>query len=177
MYWKLSHVRPFATPWTIQSMEFSRPEYWSGWPFPSPGDLSHPGIEPRSPALLADSLPTELSGKPQCRRELERIKRSELDALVAEANALAIFTKLFMLIFWLHQGPFGILVPWLLSPQALYTQCSSHWTAREFPPLLLYLMRHFPGHSPYGSPLGTFTGTPWRLWLWFQTTLIKQIPE
>ena len=45
-------------------MEFSRPEYWSGQPFPSPGDLSNPGIEPRSPALRADSLPAEPPGKP-----------------------------------------------------------------------------------------------------------------
>ena len=43
-------------------MEFSRPEYWSGQPFPSPGDLPNSGIEPGSPALQADSLPTELSG-------------------------------------------------------------------------------------------------------------------
>ena len=41
------------------SMEFSRPEHWSGLPYPSPGDLPNPGIEPRSPALQADSLPTE----------------------------------------------------------------------------------------------------------------------
>ena len=47
------------------SMKFSRPEYWSGYPFPSPGDLPNPGIEPRSPALQADSFPTELSGKLQ----------------------------------------------------------------------------------------------------------------
>ena len=45
-------------------MEFSRPEYWSGQPFPSPGDLPNPGIKPRSPALQAGSLPTELSEKP-----------------------------------------------------------------------------------------------------------------
>ena len=44
---------------TRQSMEFSRPEYWSGWPFPSPGDLPNPGIEPRSPAQQVDSLPAE----------------------------------------------------------------------------------------------------------------------
>ena len=44
-------------------MEFSRPEYWSGYPFPSPGDLPNPGIEPRSPALQAGSLPTELLGE------------------------------------------------------------------------------------------------------------------
>ena len=40
-------------------MEFSRPEYWSGLPFPSPGDLPNPGIEPRSPALQNDCLPSE----------------------------------------------------------------------------------------------------------------------
>ena len=44
-------------------MEFSRPEYWSGHPFPSPRNLPFPGIEPRSPALQADSLPTEPQGK------------------------------------------------------------------------------------------------------------------
>ena len=60
----LSHVRLFATPWTVayqapQSMEFSRQEYWSGLPFPSQGDLPNPGIEPGSPALQADALPSE----------------------------------------------------------------------------------------------------------------------
>ena len=45
-------------------MGFSRQEYWSGLPFPPPGDLPDPGIEPRSPALQADSLPPELQGKP-----------------------------------------------------------------------------------------------------------------
>ena len=57
----------FATPWTIAcqaplSMGFSRQEYWSGLPFSSPEDLPNPGIEPKSPALQADSLPTELPG-------------------------------------------------------------------------------------------------------------------
>ena len=45
-------------------MDFSRPGYWSGQPFPSPGDLPNPGIEPRSPALQMDSLPAEPQGKP-----------------------------------------------------------------------------------------------------------------
>ena len=68
--WKLSHVRLFATPWTVAcqappSMGFSRQEYWSGLPFPSPGDLSNPGIEPGSPALQADALTSEPPGKPQ----------------------------------------------------------------------------------------------------------------
>ena len=46
-------------------MEVSRPEYWSGESFPSPGDLPNPGIEPGSPALQADSLPAEPPGKPK----------------------------------------------------------------------------------------------------------------
>ena len=60
----LSHVRLFATPWTVAyqaslSMEFSRQEYWSGFPFPSPWDLPNPGIKPGSPALEADALTSE----------------------------------------------------------------------------------------------------------------------
>ena len=46
------------------SIGFSRQEYWSGLPFPSPGDLPNPGIEPGSSALQADSLPSEPTGKP-----------------------------------------------------------------------------------------------------------------
>ena len=58
----LSRVRLFVTPWTVAhevppSMEFSRQEYWSGLPFPSPGDSPVSGIEPMSPALQVDSLP------------------------------------------------------------------------------------------------------------------------
>ena len=49
-------------------MEFSMPEYWSGQQFPSPGDLPNPGTELRSPALQADSLPTEPQGKPKSTR-------------------------------------------------------------------------------------------------------------
>ena len=65
----LSPVRFFATPCTVAyqallSMEFSRQEYWSGMPFPSPGDLPNPGIEPGSPALQADAIPSEPPGKP-----------------------------------------------------------------------------------------------------------------
>ena len=63
-----SCFRHFATPRTVAhqappSMEFSRQEYWSGLPFPSPGDLPDPGIQPRSPALWADALPSEPPGK------------------------------------------------------------------------------------------------------------------
>ena len=64
----LSHVRLFATPWTVvhhapPSMGFSRQKYWSGLPFPSPEDLPDPGIEAGCPALLADALPSEAPGK------------------------------------------------------------------------------------------------------------------
>ena len=54
------------SPWTIAplSMGFSKQEYRNGLPFPSAGDLPNPGIEPRSPALQADSLPAEPLGKP-----------------------------------------------------------------------------------------------------------------
>ena len=65
----LSRVRLFATPWTVAyqtplSMGFSRQEYWSGVPLPSPGDLPSPGIKPRSPVLEADALSSEPPGKP-----------------------------------------------------------------------------------------------------------------
>ena len=69
--WNCQSLNPVclcATPWTEArqaplSIGFSRQEYWSGLPFPSPGDLPHPGIEPRSPALQADSLPSQPPGK------------------------------------------------------------------------------------------------------------------
>ena len=63
----LSRVQLFATPWTIAyqaplSMGFSRQEYWSGLPFPSPGDLPDPRIEPGSPASQIDALLSEPLG-------------------------------------------------------------------------------------------------------------------
>ena len=66
----LSRVQLFSTPWTLAcgaalSMGFSRQEYWSGLPFPSPGDFPNRGIEPGSPTLQADSLPSESPGKPK----------------------------------------------------------------------------------------------------------------
>ena len=65
----VSHVQVFATPWTVPhqtppSKEFSKQEYCSGLPFPSPEDPPDPVIKPRSPALLADALPSESPGKP-----------------------------------------------------------------------------------------------------------------
>ena len=65
----LSQVQLFATPWTVAcqappSMEFSRPEYWSGLPCPPPGDLPDPGIKLMSPASKVDSLPLSHQGRP-----------------------------------------------------------------------------------------------------------------
>ena len=65
----MTQVRLFATSWTVAdqaspSMEFSRQENWSELPIPAPGDLPDSGIEPGSPALQADVLPSEPPGKP-----------------------------------------------------------------------------------------------------------------
>ena len=73
--WKkvlITCVQLFATPWTVDcqaplSMEFSKQEYWSGLPFPTQGDLPDPWMDPRSPTLQADSLPSEPLGKPNCK--------------------------------------------------------------------------------------------------------------
>ena len=75
MVLSLSCVQLFVTPWTIihkapLSMGFPRQEYWSGLPFPPPGDLPDPGIKPGSPALQANSLPTEPRESPWCYRQV-----------------------------------------------------------------------------------------------------------
>ena len=64
-----SRIQLFVTPWTVAhqaplSMELSRQEYWSGLPFPPPGDLPDPGIEPMSPAMAGRFFTTEPPGKP-----------------------------------------------------------------------------------------------------------------
>ena len=78
----LSRVRLFATPWTVAhqappSMGFSRQEYWSGLPFPSPGDLPDAGIEPRSPAFQADTLTSEPPGKPKATAKAAELSPGE----------------------------------------------------------------------------------------------------
>ena len=83
--YSLSHVGLFASLWTLackapQCMGFSRQEYWTGLPIPPPGDLHDPGIQPVSPALQADSLPSALPGKPILLRlvwEKERETKTE----------------------------------------------------------------------------------------------------
>ena len=77
----LSRVQLSVTPWTVayqspQSMEFSRQEYWSGLPFPSPGDLPNSGIKPRSPALQADALLSEPPGKSNKQTNIKKEKKN-----------------------------------------------------------------------------------------------------
>ena len=79
----------FATLWTIAyqaplSIEFSRQEYWSGLPFPSPGDLPNPGIDPGSPALQEDSLLSEPPGKTFQEYILFRISKIKYEIYVTD---------------------------------------------------------------------------------------------
>ena len=86
-----SRVRLFATPWTVahqapQSMEFFRQEYWSGLPFPSPGDLPNPGIKPGSPALqaatlLSEPLPVNFFWMTRTLKKKKKIKNKTLKVL------------------------------------------------------------------------------------------------
>ena len=80
----LSCIRLFATPWTVAlqallSMGFPQQEYWSGLPFPPPGDIPNPGIEPASPALAGGFFTTEPPGKPDGRwgKEMGKTERRE----------------------------------------------------------------------------------------------------
>ena len=82
----LSRVRLFATLWTVArqappSMGFSRQEYWSGFPFPFPGDLPDPGIEPRSPVLEADALPLSHQGSHLLKRDTSKQTLRSLQGL------------------------------------------------------------------------------------------------
>ena len=78
----LSRVQLFATPWTVAyqappSMGFSWQECWSGLPFPSPGDLPDPGIEPGSPTLQADALLSEPPGITQTSLKGNKTKQNK----------------------------------------------------------------------------------------------------
>ena len=99
----LSRVRLFATLWTVghqapPSMGFSRQEYWSGLPFPSPGDLPDPGIKPRSPALQADALPSELPWKQTGDKDQKKKRKNDstvgLDHVQENASWFKLLTLL-----------------------------------------------------------------------------------
>ena len=99
-----SRVRLFATPWTVAyqappSMGFSRQEYWSGLPFPSPGDLPDPGIEPGSPALEADALTSEPPGKPEPYPKMVKLRSQHMCVCVyRQANIEILKEKLFSIL-------------------------------------------------------------------------------
>ena len=111
----LSRVQLFATLWTVAyqvslSMEFSRDEYWSGLPFPSPGNLPNPGIKPRSPALWADALTSESPGKSQ-QRSLEwgsEIKHLRWNECREYINLILKFILYFYLFIWLYWMAWGL---------------------------------------------------------------------
>ena len=93
-----SHVQLFATPWTIAcqtplSMGFSRQEYWSGLPFPSPGDPPDPGVKPGSPSLQADSLPSESLGNSFWGSNYGYMKSNGGDTLVIQGDTLGDTTR------------------------------------------------------------------------------------
>ena len=69
--WTIAHQAPL-------SMGFSRQEYWCGLPFPSPGDLPDPGIEPRSPTMQADALTSAPPGKPLNKR-IQSLRKSPIE--------------------------------------------------------------------------------------------------
>ena len=86
--WSFSVMSDSAIPWSVAyqappSMQFSRQEYSSGLPFPSPGDLPDPGIEPRSPVLQAVTLTSELPGKPwYSMPKVPRLSRHTIQILI-----------------------------------------------------------------------------------------------
>ena len=97
----LSPVWLFGAPWTVAyqallSMGFSSQEYWSGLPFPSPGDLPNPGIEPWSPALQTDALPSEPPGKPDFQDMVTNTFSTRV--LRPTPEVTEIFAKLFILV-------------------------------------------------------------------------------
>ena len=91
-----------VTPWTVAcqaplSKGFSRQEYWSVLPFPSPGDPPDPGIEPGSSALQADSLPTELQVKPICTIESKYVHGGTIrDKLLSMSDECEILLPLLL---------------------------------------------------------------------------------
>ena len=99
----LSRVRLFVTPWTIAcqappSTGFSRQGYCSGLPFPSPGDLPDSGIEPGSPTLQADSLPSKPPGKPTSQKPRIQHMLSEADITRVHMTTGTYFAKVMVVI-------------------------------------------------------------------------------
>ena len=122
-----------VTPWTVAlqapvSTGFSMQEYWSGLPFPSPGDLPDPGIEPWSPAFQVDSLPTESRGKPKKLTILQLKKKGNPATSRKESN----WISLSLLRKTVHLRPSCRLASWsnwIYLAGHWSTGCSSYWWA------------------------------------------------
>ena len=100
---------PIDTHQAPLSMEFSRQEHWIAWPFSSPGDLPYLGIKPGSPALQADSLPTELWRKPL--EFLRKFQMSHPDPRPMETGSLRIHMQKSAF----YSFPIHMYVPWRIS--------------------------------------------------------------
>ena len=112
--WKpLSCDRLFVTPWAIESMEFPRPEYWSGQPFPSPGDLPNPGIKPRSPALQTDSLPAEPPGNPMKMESKSNFPPKTKELWFFLLMLVYFCTRDLLFSFWHFPSPLGLFSAWI----------------------------------------------------------------
>ena len=157
--------------WSLQappSMEFSRQEYWSGLPFPSPGNLPNPGTEPRSPALQTDTLPSEPPGKPLFRKGI--IYYVEFPVLYSRPLAIVLYIVVFICsekAMAPHSSTPAWKIPWMEEPGRLqsmgslrvrYDWASSlslftfmHWR-RKWQPIAVFLPRESQG---WGIPVGS----------------------
>ena len=121
-------------------MGFFRREYWSGLPFPSPGDLPDPGIKPRSPALQAVSLPSEPPGKPQVTSPLQVQTWSVWEIGTLPSFLSLSFLPLFLPLFLFSFFPPSFPPPFL--PSSLFPSFPSSFLSSSFPFSLL------PSHLP-----------------------------
>ena len=87
----LNHVWLFATSWTVACQAPLSKEYWSGWPFPSPGDLPHTGMEPWSPALQVNPLPSEPPEKPKPFNHFTKKWKAKISVQVGDLKGLELF--------------------------------------------------------------------------------------
>ena len=130
----LSRVRFFATPWTVAyqappSMGFSRQEYWSGLPFPSPEDLPNPGIKPGSPAFQADTLSSEPPGK----QYLDTVIYSQCSSFGKKFLSPISTKDSDLKIMWdLYSGPSPLLSCWTLMFVLLPPTHSRPWSKETF---------------------------------------------
>ena len=150
------------TPWTVVHQDplstgLSRQEQWSGLPFPSPGDLLDPGIEPMSPALQADSFPTELGEKPYIKwisaRRIKFICHSVIFTYSHVIYATYIYVTHKEIHMYTNLIAFKVLLLLLLSRFSRVWLCVTLWIAAHLAPLSMGFSRqeHW-SELPFPSP-------------------------